>query len=213
MSDEGNYEHTEVLRGTDPSDYDKLTIPGGVSIDDEGVVKMELIYDGEVVITRGDDGELMSMGTLCYLDYLVNKFVGELIEEDGETTNNPAGITPGHILCHVIQALHEQMHMVEVQKKLEVLGRMMGEGAEGNPLAALAALGLSPVGAFMVGPDGEIAQVANPEDLMSRLAGEGGGGLVLDGETDSEDDDGIYVQGLRIEAIEIKNDDDDNTTG
>lgn len=202
------FERTEFISGDSPEDYERLTIPGGVAVSDEGVIDMEVIYDGDTVIVRGDDGDLMHMGTLCYLDYIVNKFIRDLIEEDGETTRHPKGITPGHIVCHVVQALHEQMHMVEVEKKLAALSQIMGEDARGNPLAALAALGLSPVGAFMVGPDGEVAQVMSPGDIENRLGG--GGGIVLEGEAETLEDDGIFVQGLRIESVEIVEDGSDD---
>lgn len=185
------------------SDFDRLQIPNGIRLDEDSMMEIEIAFDGERITYRGEDGTLQEMGTLCYLDYILRLFIGQMTDEHGNDIH-PQGITPGHVLCHLIQHLHSQWHEVDVRNQMAALGEMFGNQDSDNPLA----------GAFVLGPDGlEAADLADlPERIAKALsqvtdattetdepveAADGGEGLDIKVEDKPDDDEGeIIVHGV-----------------
>ena len=127
------------------------------------------------------------MGVLCYLDFVMRETAQQVISEDGRVIH-PTGIDPGVVLCTMVAHLHEQWHTINRGRQLrELLG---GEGGLAELLAGLGGGGLVPVGAFAMGPDGNIEQVAGP-DLGALLGGE----PPAANENAETTDDGIKVEG------------------
>jgi hypothetical protein len=137
-------------------DFERLQIPNGISLDDDSMMEIEIAFDGETVTYRDEAGVLQDMGTLCYLDHILRLFIGKLTDEDGNDSH-PEGITPGHVLCHLIQHLHGQYHQVETQNKLGAFAKLFAGEDGANPFTELGG------SAVLVGPDG--VQHINLSDL------------------------------------------------
>ncbi len=105
-------------------EMEKLTIINGVEVTEDDEMKIQVAFDGETVTFRHEDGTIQSMGILCYLHFVLVHFI-ETLTDDGIMP--PDGvITPGHVLSHVIDHLHEQHHELSVGNKLAAFSNMMG---------------------------------------------------------------------------------------
>ena len=126
-------------------DFERLQLPNGIRLDENSMMEIEIAFDGETVTYRDEEGVLQDMDTLCYLDYVLRLFIRQLTDGDGNDLH-PEGITPGHVLCHLVQHLHSQYHQVETNKQMAAFGELFaGEDGE-NPFTEL--------GAYVLGPDG-----------------------------------------------------------
>ena len=113
---------------------DELSIPYGFKLNDDGTMVTEIIFDGQIVWYRDPNGEVMEMAALCYLDLVMRRATVMTIAADNESCIHPAGITPGIVVCAMLDYLHSQWH-----SDLDAL---------------LAGSGMSALGAFRVtGPD------------------------------------------------------------
>jgi len=126
-------------------DFERLQIPNGIRLSEDSMMEIEVGFDGETVTYRDEEGVLQDMGTLCYLDHVLRLFIEKLTDDEGNDAH-PEGITPGHVLCHLVQHLHSQFHQVETRKQMEAFGRMFAGDDNENPFTS--------VGAFVLGPDG-----------------------------------------------------------
>lgn len=102
---------------------EQLVIINGVEIVDDDDMKIQVVFDGETVTFRHEDGTIQSMGTLCYLHFILVHFIDQLTE-DGMMLST-SGITPGHVLSHVIDHLHEQHHALAVGESMSAFAQMM----------------------------------------------------------------------------------------
>jgi hypothetical protein len=173
-------------------DFERLQIPNGISLDDDSIMEIELAFDGETVTYRDEEGVLQDMGTLCYLDHILQLFIGKLTDEDGNDSH-PEGITPGHVLCHLVQHLHNQYHQAKTQRQMETFGKMFA-GEDGiNPFMELGG------SAVMVGPEDVEAFFEKhrvPTDTTSETKAEASE-VVAEIEISDDDDEGeIIVHGL-----------------
>jgi hypothetical protein len=173
------------------TDFERLQMPNGISLDDDSMMELELAFDGETITFRGEDGTLQEMGTLCYLDFILRLFVRQLTDENGNDLH-PNGITPGHVLCHLVQHLHGQWHQIETNHQMSQFGDLLaglqenGEGIPKELVEALADSGLVPLGGLMIGPDGVEAINLTKADTGN----EEPEGSVSDG---SDDDEGVII--------------------
>ena len=146
---------------------EKLTVPDGFRIMGEHI-ELSVVYDGETVTYRGQNGELEQVDVLCYLDHVVSVAVKQNI--DDETLELiPGGTHPGVVACHMIQHLHQSMHAMEMRNQI-------AEGGIGGLMKALADSmdGIDPedITAMMVGPNGEIEEISTGEidEVLSSLS-------------------------------------------
>lgn len=193
MSDEFTGDKSFIV--TDESQVEELSVVHGFRLvkgedGEEDSIDIQVVYDGEHVTFRDADGELSTVGTLCYLDYVVSVCIKEYLN-DGENMELQSEADVGHILAHMIQYLHSQMHMIHMQRHLQ---EMREQGGVGSLLAALAGGGATPVGAFVLGPNG-LQEV----DLSEALGqGEAVAGAEMDDsvevqEQDDEPDEEIII--------------------
>jgi hypothetical protein len=169
-------------------DFERLQLPNGISLDEDGVMEIEIAFDGETVTYRDEGGVLQEMGTLCYLDYILRLFIRQLTDEDGNDLH-PEGITPGHVVCHLIQHLHGQYHQVETQKQLGVFAKLFAGEDGTNPFTELGG------SAVLVGPDG--IQHINLPDLPTDKDNSEGEASSESARGEDDDDEGeIIVHGL-----------------
>ncbi len=183
---------------TTDEQMEQLTIPNGFRLEEEHIA-IEIVYDGEDVIFRSEDGELLTMDTLCYLDHVVGVCVRDILDDESNPSDASAAQL-GHILGSMIQHLHTQMHIIAMRKRMQgsglagllgaLAGARMGEEPDGGP-----------VGAFVLGPNG--LQQLEPGELDTLLGGEGGGGLVLEGEADHIQEDESAQPDDAVEEIII----------
>ena len=163
------YDRTRYV--ADESEVEKLSVPNGFRLSPDGEsIEVELVFDGEDVTFRSEEGELLEMGMLCYLDHVVNVCVRDH-SVDGVPT--PALTT---IVCNMIQHLHHQYHHIKVGQRMEQLAALRDSGqVPGGLMAVLGALAGGAGGAFTVGPDGELTPLDTDEDnpLATLLGGEG----------------------------------------
>jgi len=153
-------------------DLDTLTIPNGFAINDDHL-DIAVIYDGEDVTFLDEDDQIVTMGTLCYLDHVVGVCVRDVLDNTDGPSDESAALL-GHTLASIIQHLHSQMHELQIAKQISELRASGGSGL-GGLLAALAggAVGidgdaLRPVGAFVMGPDGlQKLDMENPDALAA----------------------------------------------
>ena len=103
---------------------EKLIIINGVEVTADNEMKIQVVFDGETVTFRHEDGTIQSMGTLCYLHFVLVHFI-ETLTDDGIMPEEGV-ITPGHVLSHVIDHLHEQHHELAVGNKMAAFSQMMG---------------------------------------------------------------------------------------
>ena len=139
---------------------EQLTIPDGFRITGESI-EIAVAYTGESVTYRSQSGDLVQMDVLCYLDHVVDVAIKQNIDpETGEVS--PGGIHPGIIACHMIQHLHQSMHLIQMRK-------MTDDGIDGLMQALASAMdGLDPkdINAMRIGPDEGISinEVDEPEE-------------------------------------------------
>jgi hypothetical protein len=126
-------------------DYERLQIPNGIRLDEESMMEIEIAFDGETVTYRDEEGILQDMSTLCYLDHVLRLFVRQLTDEEGNDLH-PEGITPGHVLCHLVQHLHGQYHQVETQNQMGAFAELFAGEDGANPLADIERLSENMVG-------------------------------------------------------------------
>ena len=108
----------------DQDEMEKLIVINGVEITDNDEMKIQVAFDGDTVTFRHEDGTIQSMGILCYLHFVLVHFI-ETLTDDGIMP--PDGvITPGHVLSHVIDHLHEQHHELAVGNTMAAFSKMMG---------------------------------------------------------------------------------------
>lgn len=107
-----------------------LQTVNGVRVDDDATMEIQVAFDGQSVTFRGESGELETMGLLCYLDFILNNFILSMTDQQTGEDIHPAGITPGHVLCHVVRHLHEQYHELLSNHSLSLLAKMLAGGMD-----------------------------------------------------------------------------------
>jgi len=105
---------------------EKLQIVHGVRVDDDTTMEIQVAFDGQNVVFRGESGEIESMSLLCYLDFILNKYIIEMTDPDTGDDIHPGGITPGHVMCHVVRHLHEQYHQIISDYSQSLISQLLG---------------------------------------------------------------------------------------
>ena len=114
----------------DQNEMEKLIIINGVEVTADDEMKIQVSFDGETVTFRHEDGTIQSMGILCYLHFVLVHFI-ETLTDDGIMPADSV-ITPGHVLSHVIDHLHEQYHEVAEGHAMKKFTEMMGGVGSGD---------------------------------------------------------------------------------
>lgn len=158
---------------------EKLIVINGVEVTEDDEMKIQIAFDGDTVTFRHEDGTIQSMGILCYLHFVLVHFI-ETLTDDGIMP--PDGtITPGHVLSHVIDHLHEQHHELAEGNTMAAFSRMMGgvvpddkemvvmkmgkNGLEEIPLSELP----NEIAKITAGDDVEISDSDSDEDEITVL--------------------------------------------
>jgi hypothetical protein len=102
---------------------ERLETVNGITVTEDGDMDIQMAFDGHAVTFRGENGELEQMGLLCYLHYIMAHFIDELTDENGDCIQKD-GITPGHILCHLTDHLHQQYHQLAEDSQSEMMSDM-----------------------------------------------------------------------------------------
>ncbi len=108
----------------DQDEMEKLIVINGVEVTDDDEMKIQVAFDGETVTFRHEDGTIQSMGILCYLHFILATCI-ETMTDDGIMIRED-GITPGHVLSHLIDHLHDQHHELAVGQTMAAFSQMMG---------------------------------------------------------------------------------------
>ena len=108
----------------DHNEMEQLVIINGVEIEDGGEMKLQMAFDGETVTFRHEDGSIQSMGIICYLHFILSHFI-DVMTDDGIMIDE-GSLTPGHVISHVIDHLHEQHHELAIGDTMTAFSKMMG---------------------------------------------------------------------------------------
>jgi hypothetical protein len=118
-------------------EFDNLSVVDGIQVSDDATMEIQVGFDGDVVYFRDEDGSIAQMSLLCYLHYITLRCI-ETMTDDG-IENHPSGVTPGHVLCHLIDHLHSQYHQLAVNTQLEEISKMM-DGTDGSDVPDMTSL-------------------------------------------------------------------------
>lgn len=99
------------------AEFEKLTVVNGIQASEDGQLIIEIGFDGQVVTFRGESGEIEQMGTLCYIHFILLECFESMTDEYGELLVDD-GITPGHVISHLIDHLHTVHHQLTIQQQL-----------------------------------------------------------------------------------------------
>jgi len=116
---------------------ERLKTVNGITVTENGDMELQMAFDGNVVTFRGEEGELEQMTLLCYLHYIMVHFIDELADENGQP-NNPDGITPGHVMCHLTDHLHQQYHQLAMETHMEEMSGLIAEMRNEDTMGAAA---------------------------------------------------------------------------
>lgn len=108
----------------DHDELEKLTTINGVRLSEDDTMEIQVAFDGETVTFLHEDGEVQSMGILCYLHFVLTILI-DTMTDDGILIRE-GGITPGHVISNLIDHLHEQHHELEMNQRMSAFSAMMG---------------------------------------------------------------------------------------
>ena len=105
---------------------ERLQTINGVQVDDDATMEIQVAFDGQNVVFRGESGDIESMSLLCYLDFILNIHILKMTDPETGDDIHPSGITPGHVMCHVVRHLHEQYHDLIRDYSQSLLSKLLG---------------------------------------------------------------------------------------
>jgi len=148
-------------------------------------LEIQVGFDGQTITFRDEDGELQDMGLLCYLHFIIHKSIDTMCDDEGNELN-PNGITPGHVLSHLVQYLHEQHHKLLAHHGMAIFAKEFGDKSETPEETGMSL--------FKFGEDGITA--VTHEELIETIAK----GRIKETESktdedEDEDEDEIIVHG------------------
>jgi hypothetical protein len=170
------------------NDINDLVTINGVQIRDGDTLEIQVAFDGETITFRDEDGELQDMGILCYLHFIIHKSIETMCDDEGNELN-PDGITPGHVISHLIQYLHDQHHTLMVHNRMATLANALGSKGETPDETGMSL--------FKFGEDGieAITEIELVKTIKKIRDGEILDDVAKNATSDEDDEDEIIVHG------------------